>query len=153
MSQKRRLGLCHGLLATLIKIGIVFLASIGTMSVLFQVFSGFVNLDNKSEKLIDDTKLIDPSATEDRRGRIYEARRNLSLSVCERFEADITLRTVTMYDLVPPAPIGLNADILVDRRRKFYWCKVRTLRSDRFDDQIRQLALRFILMSGPARSF
>lgn len=123
------MGLCHGLFTILIKITIVFLASIGTLSVLFQVFSGFVKLESKSEKLIVNTKLIDPSATEDRRGRIYEARRNLSLSVCERFEAEITLRTVTMYDLVPPAPIGLNADILVDRRRKFYWCKVRTFRS------------------------
>ena len=29
-----------------------------------------------------------------------------------------------MYDLVPPAPIGLNADLLVDRARQFAWCKV-----------------------------
>ena len=127
MSQKRRTGVCYGLFIILFKITIVFLASIGTMSVLFQVFSGSVNLDSKSEKLVVNTELLDPSATEDRRGRLYEARRNLSWSVCDRFEAEITLRTVTMYDLVPPAPIGLNADILVDRRRKFYWCKVGTL--------------------------
>ena len=122
--NKRRMGVFHVIFTVLFKITLVFLASIGTLSVMIQVFSAFVELDSKSEKLIDDTKLIDPSATEDRRERIYEARRNLSLSVCERFEAEITLRTVTMYDLVPPAPIGLNADILVDRRRKFYWCKV-----------------------------
>ena len=126
MSQKRRTGVCHGLVVILFKITIAFLASIGTMSMLSQVISGFVEFDSKSEKLIENTKLVDPSATEDRRDRVYEARRNLTVSVCERFEAEITLRTVTMYDLVPPAPIGLNADILVDRRRKFYWCKVRT---------------------------
>ena len=28
-----------------------------------------------------------------------------------------------MFDMVPPQPIGLNADILVDRSRQFYWCK------------------------------
>ena len=132
MSQKRRAGVCHGLLVIIFKITIVFLASIGTMSMLSQVFSGFVEFDRKSEKLIENKKLIDPSATEDRRDRIYEARRNLTSSVCERFEAEITLRTVTMYDLVPPAPIGLNADILVDRRRKFFWCKVRTFAA--YDD-------------------
>ena len=104
------------------------------MSMLSQVFSGFVEFDRKSEKLIENKKLIDPSATEDRRDRIYEARRNLTSSVCERFEAEITLRTVTMYDLVPPAPIGLNADILVDRRRKFFWCKVRTFAAHDDDD-------------------
>ena len=123
MSQMRRSGVCHGLITIVVKIIIVFLASIGTMSMLLQLFGGFFN-SNKSDKLTENTKLLVRSATEDRRDRIYEARRNLSVSVCERFEEEVTLHTVTMYDLVPPAPIGLNADILVDRRRSFYWCKV-----------------------------
>ena len=116
--------MCHGLITILVKIIIVFLASIGTMSMLLQLLGGFLNSNNKSDNLTENTKPLTRSATEDRRDRIYEARRNLSVSVCQRFEEEVTLHTVTMYDLVPPAPIGLNADILVDRRRSFYWCKV-----------------------------
>ena len=64
------------------------------------------------------------AATEDRRDRVYENRHNRSLSVCELYQEEITLHTVKMFDLVPPAPIGMNADILVDRVKQFYWCKV-----------------------------
>ena len=65
------------------------------------------------------------TATEDRRDRVYENRRNLSLAVCEQYQEEITLHTVKMFDLVPPAPIGMNADMLVDRVKQFYWCKVK----------------------------
>lgn len=64
------------------------------------------------------------TATRNRRDRVYEQRWNRSRAVCKDWEEEITLHTVNMYDLVPPAPIGMNADILVDRVHKYYWCKV-----------------------------
>ena len=70
------------------------------------------------------TELESVEATEDRRDRLYEKKRNLSLSVCQEYQEEITLHTVKMFDLVPPAPIGMNADTLVDRGKQFYWCKI-----------------------------
>ena len=44
--------------------------------------------------------------TESRRERVYSRRKELVGRVCEEQEEQITLHTVKMYDLVPPAPIG-----------------------------------------------
>ena len=43
------------------------------------------------------------------RERLYERRREVAREVCEDQEEKITLHTVKMYDLVPPAPIGKQA--------------------------------------------
>ena len=47
-----------------------------------------------------------PADKESRRDRLYEKRLELSQRICKEEEAEITLHTVKMYDLVQPAPIG-----------------------------------------------
>ena len=101
-------------LTWLVKVLIILLCLLGMFSIYKQVV---LTLGQTLER-------EDVTATEDRRDRVYENRRNLSLSVCEQYQEEITLHTVKMFDLVPPAPIGLNADMLVDKARQFYWCKV-----------------------------
>ena len=98
----------------LVKVLIIFLCLLGMFSIYRQaVIMLGQSVEHESV-----------AATEDRRDRVYENRRNRSLSVCEQYQEEITLHTVKMFDLVPPAPIGMNADILVDRAKQFYWCKV-----------------------------
>ena len=98
----------------LVKVLIIFLCMLG----MFSIYRRGMNI------LSPHIELETAEATEDRRDRLYENRRNLSLSVCQQYQEEITLHTVKMFDLVPPAPIGMNADILVDRVKQFYWCKV-----------------------------
>ena len=101
-------------LTWLVKVLIILLCLLGMFSIYRQVVSTLgQSVDHESV-----------AATEDRRDRVYENRHNRSLSVCEQYQEEITLHTVKMFDLVPPAPIGMNADILVDRVKQFYWCKV-----------------------------
>ena len=122
MKVQRRGGVCSVIFTHIFKSLIVMLSVMG----IFSILSGLLG-DPGSE----DTDLVKTSdnidkreATRDRRDRIYEERQAHARSTCEVYEDDITLHTVKMYDLVPPAPIGLNADILVDRVKKFFWCKV-----------------------------
>ena len=119
--MRRGGGGCYLVLVGIVKSCIVFLSILGTFSVLSHIFHEVLKFDNGEMK---QKKVGVRAATEDRRDRVYEERRIHSLSACQNYEEEITLHTVKMYDLVPPAPIGLNADILVDRRRQFYWCKV-----------------------------
>ena len=98
----------------LVKMFIIIFCLFGLFSI-YRHLSSFINLS-------DDRINVEP--TEDRRDRVYEQRRNHSIRVCQDYEEEITLHTVKMFDLVPPAPIGMNADTLVDRVKQFYWCKV-----------------------------
>lgn len=122
MKIYRKGGICHLVITNLIKSIIIILSTMGIFSLLCGLFGSVV--DNNKEvvnrKVEEDTR----AATEDRRDKVYEDRRSHAASACQIYEDDITLHTVKMYDLVPPAPIGLNADILVSRPKKFFWCKV-----------------------------
>ena len=107
-------------LTWLVKVLIILLCLLGMFSIYRQVVSTLGHsVEHERLSLIESV-----AATEDRRDRVYENRHNRSLSVCEQYQEEITLHTVKMFDLVPPAPIGMNADILVDRVKQFYWCKV-----------------------------
>ena len=64
--------------ALILKIAIVALASLGSLSLLAQL----LGLDKGEAAHTQE-------ATEDRRGRVYEARRNLTAAACQRFEAEV----------------------------------------------------------------
>merc|ERR1712115_335588 len=102
------------LFAWIWKVTFLFLCLFG-ISFLHRLTSSFIYGTDKSP---------DGKATEDRRARLYIKRWNHTLEICSSYEEEITLHTVKMYDLVPPAPIAINADLLVDWRRQYFWCKV-----------------------------
>ena len=68
--------------ALILKISIVALASLGTLSLLAQLL-GLARRPDTGEAAHTQ------EATEDRRGRVYEARRNLTAAACQRFEAEV----------------------------------------------------------------
>ena len=81
----------------------------GIFSILKQI--GFITSSRADRQVMEEVEegsmLI--AAVESRRERLYERRREVAREVCEEQEERITLHTVKMYDLVPPAPIGRQA--------------------------------------------
>ena len=103
----------------------IFITWLVKVIIIFLCFLGIFSIYRHGIKLLSsNTDVSSVAATEDHRDRVYEQRRNHSLAVCQDYQEEITLHTVKMFDLVPPAPIGMNADTLVDRVKQFYWCKV-----------------------------
>lgn len=82
----------------------------GIFSILKQI--GFITSSpgdrQVMEEVVEDSMVV-VAAVESRRERLYERRREVVREVCEDQEERITLHTVKMYDLVPPAPIGRPA--------------------------------------------
>ena len=79
---------------------IIFLSLMGVFSILKQI--GFISSSPGDRQVMEDVVEV----VESRRERLYERRREVAREVCEDQEERITLHTVKMYDLVPPAPIG-----------------------------------------------
>ena len=88
----------------LTKILIIFLSLMGVFSILKQI--GFISSSPGDRQVIEEVVEV----VESRRERLYERRREVAREVCEDQEERITLSTVKMYDLVPPAPIGRQAE-------------------------------------------
>ena len=90
----------------LAKLLIIFLSLMGIFSILKQI--GFITSSPGDRQVMEEVEegsmLV--AAVESRRERLYERRREVVREVCEDQEERITLHTVKMYDLVPPAPIG-----------------------------------------------
>ena len=94
----------------LAKILIIFLSLMGIFSILKQI--GFISSSPGDRQVMEEVVEV----VESRRERLYERRREVAREVCEDQEERITLSTVKMYDLVPPAPIGRrgnNAQIIL----------------------------------------
>ena len=87
----------------LTKILIIFLSLMGVFSILKQI--GFISSSPGDRQVMEEVVEV----VESRRERLYERRREVVREVCEDQEERITLHTVKMYDLVPPAPIGRPA--------------------------------------------
>ena len=87
----------------LTKILIIFLSLMGVFSILKQI--GFISSSPGDRQVMEEVMEV----VESRRERLYERRREVAREVCEDQEERITLSTVKMYDLVPPAPIGRQA--------------------------------------------
>ena len=90
----------------LAKILIIFLSLMGIFSILKQI--GFISPRQADRQVIEEVVEGSMVAVESwrERERLYERRREVAREVCEDQEERITLHTVKMYDLVPPAPIG-----------------------------------------------
>ena len=95
----------------LAKILIIFLSLMGIFSILKQI--GFISprQDRQGGVEMDPVEEGSMVAVESsrERERLYERRREVAREGCEDQEEVITLHTVKMYDLVPPAPIGRQA--------------------------------------------
>ena len=92
----------------LAKILIIFLSLMGIFSILKQI--GFISPRQvvvEMDQVAEGSMVAVESSRE--RERLYERRREVAREVCEDQEEVITLHTVKMYDLVPPAPIGRQA--------------------------------------------
>ena len=93
----------------LAKILIIFLSLMGIFSILKQI--GFISPrqgDRQVVKEVVEGSMVAVESWQERE-RLYERRREVAREVCEDQEERITLSTVKMYDLVPPAPIGRQA--------------------------------------------
>ena len=93
----------------LTKILIIFLCLMGVFSILKQI--GFISPSPVGRQFKEEMEERSVVGVESRRERerLYERRREVAREVCEDQEERITLHTVKMYDLVPPAPIGRQA--------------------------------------------
>ena len=91
------------------KILIIFLCLMGIFSILKQI--GFISPSSAGRQVMEEVPEGSVVGVESRRERerLYERRREVAREVCEDQEERITLSTVKMYDLVPPAPIGRQA--------------------------------------------
>ena len=87
-----------------LKISIIILSLVGIFSILKQISRTSTNLPEDILR-VEERRLV-PADKESRRDRLYEKRLELSQRICQEEEAEITLHTVKMYDLVQPAPIG-----------------------------------------------
>ena len=93
----------------LAKILIIFLSLMGIFSILKQI--GFISPRQADRQVMEEVAEGSMVAVESwgERERLYQRRREVAREVCEEQEERITLHTVKMYDLVPPAPIGRQA--------------------------------------------
>ena len=95
----------------LAKILIIFLSLMGIFSILKQI--GFISPSKDRQVVVEMDQVAEGSMvgveSSRERERLYERRREVAREVCEDQEEVITLHTVKMYDLVPPAPIGRQA--------------------------------------------
>ena len=92
-----------------IKLSIIILSLLGIFSILKQI--GFISPQREVSAVVEEGERV-VADMDSRRDRVYDRRRELAGRVCQEQEQEITLHTVKMYDLVPPAPIGRREHVV-----------------------------------------
>ena len=93
-----------------IKLSIIILSLLGIFSILKQI--GFISPRREVSAVVEEGEGLVVADMDSRRDRVYDRRRELAGRVCQEQEQEITLHTVKMYDLVPPAPIGRREHVV-----------------------------------------
>ena len=94
-----------------IKLSIIILSLLGIFSILKQI--GFISPRREVSAVVEEGEGVVVADMDSRRDRVYDRRRELAGRVCQEQEQEITLHTVKMYDLVPPAPIGRREHVVM----------------------------------------
>ena len=94
-----------------IKLSIIILSLLGIFSILKQI--GFISPRREVSAVVGEGEGLVVADMDSRRDRVYDRRRELAGRVCQEQEQEITLHTVKMYDLVPPAPIGRREHVVM----------------------------------------
>ena len=94
-----------------IKLSIIILSLLGIFSILKQI--GFISPRREASAVVEEGEGVVVADMDSRRDRVYDRRRELAGRVCQEQEQEITLHTVKMYDLVPPAPIGRREHVVM----------------------------------------